>query len=250
MALSLDRVTLHLGRRRVLDAVSTTIALGRVTVILGPNGAGKTSLLRVAAGLAVPSAGAVAIGGDDVQAMPREVRARTIGYLPQQGDVAWNMVARDVIALGRLPHRNAHDAAMVSRALAATDTAALADRRVGDLSGGERARVLLARVLAGEPDWLLADEPLASLDPAHQLDLLDRLRTVARGGTGVVVVLHDLAQAARVADDAILMADGRIAAAGPAADILTPDRLGALFGVRLVAVPGHPICIPVERLDR
>ena len=250
MALNFDTVTLELGRRRVLDAVSGSIAPGRVTVILGPNGAGKTSLLRVAAGLVSPSAGSATIDGQGITAMPRAVRARTIGYLPQSGDVAWNMIARDVIALGRLPHRGGDDAAAISEALAETDTEALAHRRVGELSGGERARVLLARVLAGEPKWLLADEPLASLDPAHQIDLLDRLRAVARSGAGVVVVLHDLAQAARVADDAILMAGGRIVAAGPATGVLTPDRLGALFGVRLVAVPGHPICIPVERLDR
>ena len=250
MALSLDAVTLDLGRRRVLDAVSASLAPGRVTVILGPNGAGKTSLLRVAAGLVTPSAGSVAIDGREIGMMRRDARARIIGYLPQAGDVAWNMIARDVVALGRLAHRDAGGSAAITAAMAATDTAVLAGRRVGDLSGGERARVLLARVLAGEPQWLLADEPLASLDPAHQLDLLDRLRTIARGGAGVAVVLHDLAQAARVADYAILMADGRIVAAGPAPDVLTPDGLGALFGVRLVAVPGHPICIPVERLDR
>jgi len=247
MALTLDAVTLDLGRRRVLDAVSASIAPGRVTVVLGPNGAGKTSLLRVAAGLVAPSAGAAAIGGDDIQRLPREVRARTIGYLPQQGDVAWNMIARDVIALGRLPYRDTNDASAIAAALAATDTETLADRRVGELSGGERARILLARVLAGEPQWLLADEPLASLDPAHQLDMLDRLRVVARGGAGVAVVLHDLAQAARIADDAILMAGGSIVAAGAAEEILTADRLGDLFGVRLATVPGYPICIPVER---
>lgn len=250
MALMLDRVTLDLGRRRVLEDVSASIAPGRVMVILGPNGAGKTSLLRVATGLVRASAGSIAIDGESVAAMPLDARARTIGYLPQQGDVAWNMVARDVVALGRLPHRAgiAADTAAVAAALSATDTEALAERRVGELSGGERARILLARVLAGESKWLLADEPLASLDPAHQLDLLDRLRAVARGGAGVMVVLHDLAQAARVADDAILMAGGRVVAAGQAADVLTPDRLGGLFGVRLVGVPGHPMCVPVERL--
>ncbi|THD34829.1 MAG: ABC transporter ATP-binding protein [Sphingomonas sp.] len=249
MALTLHGVTLDLGRRRVLDAVSVSIAPGRVTVILGPNGAGKTSLLRVAAGL-VRAEGSVAIDGVEVAAVPRDERARAIGYLPQQGDVAWNMVARDVVALGRLPHRNAGDEAAIAAALAATDTGALAVRRVGELSGGERARVLLARVLAGEPRWLLADEPLASLDPAHQLDLLDRLRAVARAGAGVVTVLHDVAQAARVADDAILMKASRIVAAGPASTVLTPNRLGDLFGVRFAAVPGHPVGIAVERLDR
>lgn len=250
MALTLDRVRLDLQRRRVLDDVSARIAPGRVTVILGPNGAGKTSLLRAAAGLAAPRAGDIAIDGTPLATMPRDARARAIGYLPQHGAVAWNMPAREVVALGRLPHRSgpAADAAAIDAALTATDTTAFAARPIGELSGGERARVLLARVLAGEPDWLLADEPLASLDPAHQLDLLDRLRDQAARGTGVVVVLHDVAQAARIADDAILMAGGRIVAAGTAHEVLTVDRLGALFGVRLAMVPGHGIGVPVERL--
>ena len=251
MALTLDHVTLDLGARRVLDGVSVAFAPGRVTAILGPNGAGKTSLLRVAAGL-VAAQGDVAVDGRLLSTMKRDERARAIGYLPQQGDVAWNMTARDVVALGRLPHRSApsDDAAAIEAAFAATDTADFAERRVGELSGGERARVLLARVLAGAPQWLLADEPLASLDPAHQLDLLARLRDQAAQGVGVVVVLHDLVQAARVADDAVLVADGKIAAAGPAGEILTPERLGSLFGVRFAAVPGQPICIPIDTLDR
>jgi iron complex transport system ATP-binding protein len=251
MALTLDRVTVDLGGRRVLADASASFAAGRITAILGPNGAGKTSLLRTAAGLIAPTGGDVAIRGLAIATMRRDERARAVGYLPQSGDVAWNMPAGDVVALGRLPHRTgpADDSAAVSAAMAATDTGPFADRRVGELSGGERARVLLARVLAGEPQWLLADEPLASLDPAHQLDLLDRLKGQAARGVGVVVVLHDLVQAARVADDAVLVAGGRVVATGPAAEVLTPDRLGALFGVRFVTVPGHPICIPVERID-
>jgi iron complex transport system ATP-binding protein len=251
MALTLDRVTLDLGRRRVLDGVSACLQPGRVTVILGPNGAGKTSLLRVAAGLVRASAGSMSIDGESITTMPLDSRARTVGYLPQQGDVAWNMVARDVVALGRLPHRAGalSDEAAIAAALAATDTEVLAECRVGELSGGERARVLLARVLAGEPKWLLADEPLASLDPAHQLDLLDRLRAVARGGAGVVTVLHDIAQAARVADDAILMADGRIVAAGPAAEVLTSDALSGLFDIAIgwIEVDGRRLPIPLGR---
>ncbi|MGN6820910.1 MAG: ABC transporter ATP-binding protein [Sphingomonas sp.] len=251
MALTLDRVTLDLGKRRVLANASAAFAPGSITVILGPNGAGKTSLLRAAAGLIAPVAGEVAIDGRAIATLRRDERARMIGYLPQSAEVAWNMPARDVVALGRLPFRTgpAEDLAAVLAAMAATDTEQFAERRIGELSGGERARVLLARVLAGEPRWLLADEPLASLDPAHQLDLLDRLRGQAARGVGVVVVLHDLAQAARVADAAVLVADGHIVATGPAAEVLTPERLGALFGVRLVTVPGHPICIPVERID-
>lgn len=248
MALTLDRVTIDLRGRRVLADASAAFAAGRITVILGPNGAGKTSLLRAAAGLIAPSAGKIAITGRAIAAMPRDERARTIGYLPQSGDVAWNMPARDVVALGRLPHRTsmADDIAAVLSAMAATDTEQFAERRVGELSGGERARVLLARVLAGEPQWLLADEPLASLDPAHQLDLLDRLRGQAARGVGVVVVLHDLVQAARVADEILLLRDGRVFASGPPDEVLTSQHLRDAFGVDvLLFADGHGRMLPV-----
>lgn len=252
MALTLDRVTIDLGGRRVLTHASASFAPGRITVILGPNGAGKTSLLRAASGLIAPSGGGIAIGGRAIAAMRRDERARTIGYLPQSGEVAWNMPAHEVVALGRLPHRTgaAEDLAAVLAAMAATDTEQFADRRIGELSGGERARVLLARVLAGEPGWLLADEPLASLDPAHQLDLLDRLRGQAASGVGVVVVLHDLMQAARVADDVLLLCDGRVLAAGPPDQVLTPDRLREAFGVEVLLVAdteGRMLPVPAGR---
>jgi iron complex transport system ATP-binding protein len=252
MALTLDRVTLDLRGRRVLVDASAGFAAGRITVILGPNGAGKTSLLRAAAGLIAPTAGKIAIDGRAIAAMRREERARTIGYLPQSGDVAWNMPARDVVALGRLPHRAgvAEDIAAVLAAMAATDTEQFAERRVGELSGGERARVLLARVLAGEPQWLLADEPLASLDPAHQLDLLDRLRGQAARGVGVVVVLHDLVQAARVADEILLLRDGRVFASGPPDEVLTSQHLRDAFGVDVLLfadAQGRMLPVPAGR---
>jgi iron complex transport system ATP-binding protein len=253
MALTLDRVTLDLRGRRVLTDASAAFAAGRVTVILGPNGAGKTSLLRAAAGLIAPSAGKIAIDGRAIAAMPRAERARTIGYLPQSGDVAWNMPARDVVALGRLPHRSsaADDIAAVLAAMTATDTEQFAERRVGELSGGERARVLLARVLAGEPQWLLADEPLASLDPAHQLDLLDRLRGQAARGVGVIVVLHDLVQAARVADEVVMLRNGRVFAFGPPDEVLTQQHLRDAFGVDVLLFAdgeGRMLPVPAGRL--
>jgi iron complex transport system ATP-binding protein len=252
MALTLDRVTLDLRGRRVLTDASATFAAGRITVILGPNGAGKTSLLRAAAGLIAPSAGKIVIDGRAIANMRRDERARTIGYLPQSGDVAWNMPARDVVALGRLPHRTsaADDIAAVLTAMAATDTEQFAERRVGELSGGERARVLLARILAGEPQWLLADEPLASLDPAHQLDLLDRLRGQAARGVGVVVVLHDLVQAARVADEILMLRDGRVFAFGPPEEVLTQQHLRDAFGVDVLLfadAQGRMLPVPAGR---
>ncbi|HEX7693161.1 MAG TPA: ABC transporter ATP-binding protein [Sphingomonas sp.] len=248
MALTLDRVTLDLRGLRVLTDASAAFAAGRITVILGPNGAGKTSLLRAAAGLIAPSAGKIVIDGRAIAAMPRDDRARMIGYLPQSGDVAWNMPTRDVVALGRLPHRTSaeDDTAAVLAAMAATDTQQFAERRVGDLSGGERARVLLARVLAGEPQWLLADEPLASLDPAHQFDLLERLRGQAARGVGVVVVLHDLVQAARVADEIVMLRDGRVFASGPPDEVLSRQHLRDAFGVDvLLFADGEGRVLPV-----
>lgn len=254
MALTLDRVTLDLRGRRVLTGANAAFAAGRITVILGPNGAGKTSLLRAAAGLIAPSAGKVALDGRALAAMARGERARTIGYLPQSGDVAWNMPARDVVALGRLPHRSsaADDIAAVIAAMAATDTEQFAERRVGELSGGERARVLLARVLAGEPQWLIADEPLASLDPAHQFDLLERLRGQAARGVGVVVVLHDLVQAARIADEILLLRDGRVFAFGPPDEVLTQQHLRDAFGVDVLLcadAQGRMLPVPAGRVE-
>jgi len=144
----------------------------------------------------------------------------------------------------------AEDIAAVLSAMAATDTEQFAERRVGELSGGERARVLLARVLAGEPQWLLADEPLASLDPAHQLDLLDRLRGQAARGVGVVVVLHDLVQAARVADEILLLRDGRVFAFGPPDEVLTHQHLRDAFGVDVLLfadAEGRMLPVPAGR---
>ncbi|MGN6269145.1 MAG: ABC transporter ATP-binding protein [Sphingomonas sp.] len=228
----------------MLRSVSAAFHPGRVTAILGPNGAGKSSLVKAAAALIAAEAGAVRLDGRDIAALRPRERARLIGYLPQDSAVHWNLPAREVVALGRAPHRSpfaaldASDEAAIAEAIAAAEIAALIDRPVVELSGGERARVLLARVLAGTPSWLLADEPLASLDPAHQIDILDRLRARAAAGTGVVIVLHDLIQAGRAADDVLLLKDGEVAAFGPAADVLTPDRLRDVFDVEVQMAEG------------
>lgn len=231
-------ITLALGGRPVLSDVSADFRPGRVTALLGPNGAGKSTLLSCLAGLRRPDRGAATLAGAPVEALERRERGRRIGLLPQGGDVHWDVDVRTLVSLGRLPHRagwgeTAADRDAVERALAATDTMGLADRRIERLSGGERGRALLARVLAGEPEWLLADEPLASLDPAHQLDVLARLRDFAARGSGVVLVLHDLHLAGRVADDAVLMRGGRVVAAGPADDVLTAPLIGETYGVEV-----------------
>ncbi|KQN82935.1 ABC transporter [Sphingomonas sp. Leaf67] len=250
-----DAISLTLGGQRVLDAVSFAFRPGRVTALLGANGAGKSSLLACLAALRRPDKGAARLGGQDVQAIDRRARARAIGLLPQSADVHWDIDVATLVGLGRFAHRGRWgetqaDRDAVADALAATDMTALAGRGVERLSGGERGRALLARVLAGEPDWLLADEPLASLDPAHQLDVLARLRGVAGGGRGVVLVLHDLHLAARVADDAVLLKDGRIVASGDADDVLTAPAIAEAYGidVEIGRTPqGHRYILPVAR---
>lgn len=253
--LGVSGLSLTLGGRTVLDGIDLAFARGRVTALLGPNGAGKSSLFACLAALRRPDAGTVTIEGVPVMALNDRCRARRIGLLPQSGEIHWNMDVATLVSLGRLPHRGrwgetGADRVAVARAMAMTDVARFADRPVATLSGGERGRVLLARVLAGEPEWLLADEPLASLDPAHQIDALDRLREVARGGAGVIVVLHDLDQAARVADDVVLLRDGRVVAAGEADAVLTAPLIAQTYDMRVQigrALDGRRFIVPLER---
>jgi iron complex transport system ATP-binding protein len=256
MELTIQGVDITLSGRRVLHDVSATLRPGRVTAILGPNGAGKSTLIKAAAALIVPTQGVIRLGDRSVTALDPRERARAIGYLPQDASVHWNVAASEIVALGRVPHRNPfagpgqHDRDAVVQAMAATETTHLADRPVNELSGGERARVLLARVLAGEPDWLLADEPLTSLDPAHQLDILDRLQQVAQGGAGVAIVLHDLLHAGRVADDVLLLKNGRVLASGDATTVLTPENLRAAFEIEVSVerdAQGRLLCVPIGR---
>ena len=247
---------LTLAGRPVLTDIDLAFAPGRVTVLLGPNGAGKSSLLACLSGLVVPQSGEARLDGTAIPALHRRDRARRIGLLPQSGEVHWSIDVQTLVALGRIPRRGRWgeadaDRAAIAQAMAATDVARFATRGVGTLSGGERGRVLLARVLAGQPDWLLADEPLANLDPAHQLDILDRLRDIAATGAGVVLVLHDLNQAARVADAVVLLRDGRVIAHGPPDTVLTEHLLAKTYGVavHIGRTPtGERFVVPVRRV--
>ncbi|WP_435417257.1 ABC transporter ATP-binding protein [Parerythrobacter aurantius] len=213
-----------------LADVSCTLQPGTITAICGPNGAGKSSLLSALAGLLAVDGGEAALDGQPLAAMPPRERAKAIGYLPQDGEVAWDVAVRSLVALGRLPHRDAGEEA-VARAIAALDLAHLADRPVSRLSGGEKARALLARVLAGQPRWILADEPLAALDLSHRFALLEHLRGAAMQGAGVVLVLHDLALAMNHADHVLVLDKGMLAASGPPDEALAPDVIARVFGV-------------------
>lgn len=256
MDLSFHEISLTLRDRPVLRAVSGALTAGEITVILGANGAGKSTLLSCLAGLRKPDAGHVLLNGQPLHALEPQDRARVIGLLPQQADIHWNVNVRTLVALGRLPHRGrwglgAEDDFAIDAAMTAADCAHLATRKAQRLSGGEQARVLLARVLAGEPRWILADEPFASLDPAHQLDAAACLRAAAAQGAGVAVVLHDLTQAARLADRVIVMKEGSVIAAGPVSEVMSAPVLEAAYGVRVHAgqdADGAPLIVPVARL--
>jgi len=224
-----------------LAGVGVSLRAGEVTAICGPNGAGKSSLLACLAGILVPDAGGVTLGGVALDSMPARERARAIGYLPQLGEVAWDVSVAVLVSLGRLPwqgaplHRahasGAEDAAAVGAAMAAMELESLAGRPVSRLSGGERARALLARVLAGEPRWILADEPLAALDLGHAAGLIARLRGQAESGVGVVLVLHDLAAAMNHADRVLVMDQGRLVADGTPGEALRDEVIAEVWGV-------------------
>lgn len=249
-----NALRVNLGGREVLDGISERFAPGRVTVLAGPNGAGKSTLLACLAGLREPAAGVARLGDADVLQLPLRERARRIGFLPQTPEIHWDIDVATLVALGRIPHlgrgaRGAADDAAIARAMEATDVSRFGARVARELSGGERARALLARLLAGEPEWLLADEPLANLDPAHQLDVLELLRASAARGAGVLVVMHDLSLAARVADDMLLLHEGRVLARGSGADVLSAANLRRAFGVEafISDASGERIVVPLRR---
>jgi iron complex transport system ATP-binding protein len=226
-----------LAGRLVLNDVSLALSSGHLVALVGPNGAGKTTLLRALAGL-VPSDGAIEVGGAALSSLSLRERARRFAYLPQGHVVHWPLAARDIVALGRYPHGatdparlTPKDTEAVLRAMQATDVMEFSERRVTELSGGERSRVALARVLAVEAPVILADEPTASLDPRHQFDVMKSLRASADKGVLVIVVTHDLGLAARFADTVLVLSDGRLVSRGAPAEALSEKVMGDVFRI-------------------
>jgi iron complex transport system ATP-binding protein len=235
--LTAQGLNVKLAGRAVLKNISLALSPGHLVALVGPNGAGKTTLLRALAGL-VPSDGAIHVGGDALSSLPLRERARRFAYLPQGHIVHWPLPARDIVALGRYPHGatdpgrlTAKDTEAVLRAMQATDVVEFSDRRVTELSGGERSRVALARVLAVEAPVILADEPTASLDPRHQIDVMKSLRAAADKAALVIVVTHDLGLAARFADIVLVLSEGRLASQGSPAEALSDDIMGDVFRI-------------------
>jgi iron complex transport system ATP-binding protein len=235
--LTAQGVSVTLAGRIVLKDISLSLSSGHLVALAGPNGAGKTTLLRALAGL-VPSDGAIHVGADVLSSLTLRERARRIAYLPQGHIMHWPLPARDIVALGRYPHGatdparlTLRDTEAVLRSMQAADVVEFSERRVTELSGGERSRVALARVLAVEAPVILADEPTSSLDPRHQLDVMKCLRAAADRGVLVIVVTHDLGLAARFADTVLVLSDGRLVSQGAPGEALSEEIVGEVFRI-------------------
>jgi iron complex transport system ATP-binding protein len=259
--LAADGLTFGYPERAVFRDVTFALGAGELVALCGPNGAGKSTLLRVLLGLHAPLAGRVTLGGAPLASLRRREVARRVALLPQESPPELPLTVREIVALGRLPHlgrfepERPGDLRAVEDALAATDTAALAERPMVELSGGERHRVHLARALAQEAPVLLLDEPIAGLDLVHQLQALELLRATVAGGAGraAIVALHELSLAARFCDRILLLADGALQADAPPAAVLTPETLARVFGVEAdvrADGAGRPFVVPVAPLAR
>ncbi|RMB08729.1 ABC transporter ATP-binding protein [Eilatimonas milleporae] len=268
-ALAARDIIVSVDGTRLLDGVTCAAARGRVTGLIGPNGAGKSTLLRSFLRLQAVDSGQILFGDRDITTVPPHRLGRDFAYLAQGQTIHWPLSVEAVAALGRdayhtpFARMDDEDQAAVAHALSATGLEALKARPVTSLSGGEKARALLARVLASEAGVILADEPVAALDPYHQLAIMELLHGLAHdggdndggdndgennGGRSVVIVLHDLGLARRFCDDVILLHRGTVAASGPAQDIITPEHLEPVYRVRLDFAASGAVQ-PVARLD-
>jgi len=239
--LELEDAHARLAGAPVLDGADLSVRPGEVVALCGPNGAGKSSAIRAALGLLPLSRGAARLGGDEARRLSERARGARAAYLPQERSIAWNLPAVEVAALGAPFLAGAAALDRARAALGEVGIGHLADRGVGEMSGGERARVLLARALVVDAPLLIADEPIAGLDPDAQLLVLEQLRARADAGGGVLVSLHDLTLAARYADRLVVMSRGRVAADGPPAQALSSAVLRTAFnldGVWLEALDG------------
>lgn len=223
-------MSVRADNKPILRSVSGTVQEGKITAIIGPNGSGKTTLMASLIGLQKINSGKVMVGDYDCHNMDAKSRAQIIGYLPQKSEVNWNISVRHLVELGQTPIGKTNADAIQS-AMVQTQIAHLTDRKVMTLSGGELNRVLFARVLAGDPQWIMLDEPMAHLDLAHQLDMADLLKSICAQGKNIVIILHDLNQAAQLADNFLIMSHGQIYANGPISQVCDTTMLRQIFGL-------------------
>ena len=256
MILETQGITVRRAGAARVDDASLGLAAGELVGLIGPNGAGKSTLLSVAAGLMAPDRGRRFLNRRPLSDYSGRERGRRMAWLEQGGRIHWPLTVERLVMLGRLPHSSAWrrpraaDLAVVERVLADTDCLHLRARDCTTLSGGERARVLLARALAAEPSILLADEPIAMLDLGHQLQTMELLRGFARGARGCIAVLHDLSLAARYCDRLCLMDRGRMVAQGEPATVLSAANLRGVYGVEVISGRDEmPWIVPVRRVE-
>jgi iron complex transport system ATP-binding protein len=246
---TLEDVSVSLGGASVVTKATLQVSSGEFVAIVGPNGAGKSSLVKAALGLLPLESGQVRLNGHDPAKMAPQARARQVAYLPQARSLAWPLAVRDIVALGRFafgaaPGRLGEvDADAVAAAMTACSITPLSDRPTDTLSGGELARVHVARALAAQAPLLVADEPTAALDPAQALAVMQVIANFCAGGGAAVVIVHDISLAARFASRIIVMKQGVLLADGPPKQALTPETLRDAFGLeaQLVDIDGVPV---------
>jgi len=242
--LNAESITVSAQRRTIVNRASVDVNAGELVGLIGPNGAGKSTLLRAIVGVIRRDSGAVRIGGQAVETLSNMERARALSYLPQDRRIEWHLPSRAVVMLGRFPHQRGFGApsqaceVAVDRALELVGAAELTSRSAAVLSGGELTRVLLARALAVEAPLLLADEPIAGLDPYHQLEVMEILKRTASEGAGVLAVLHDLTLAARFMDRLILLDGGEVVDCGAPGEVLTEENLARVYHIAALRAEG------------
>jgi iron complex transport system ATP-binding protein len=236
--LRLDAVHYGVDKREILHGISLAVTSGELIAIIGPNGAGKSTLLHVMAGVLAATHGRVSLDGQPLAQLPRRAVARHIALLPQQTRIDFGFAVREVVQMGRYPHRgrlklpSPDDTLAVQQAMAITETLPLAERLITEVSGGERQLVLFAQALAQEPRFLLLDEPTANLDVAHQCQVMALLQRLSDEGIGVVAVIHDLSMALRCFRRLILLHQGRLVGDGPPAAVLNRETISRVFRVQ------------------
>ncbi|WP_435318168.1 ATP-binding cassette domain-containing protein [Haloarchaeobius sp. TZWSO28] len=261
--ITVDGVTVAYGDATVLDDVSLSVDSGTFVGLVGPNGAGKTTLLRAMSAALTPESGTVEVCGEPIHDLSARAASRQVAVVPQDTTVSFSFPVRDLVAMGRTPHRSRfttatpEDHRAVDEAIERVDIADLAARPVDELSGGERQKVAIARGLAQETPVLLLDEPTASLDVNHQVETLELVRELVADGKTAVAAIHDLSLAARYCDELVLLAGGDVVASGEPDSVLTRPRLRESFDAETVltrnpvteSVTVTPLARPVESLD-
>lgn len=257
--LNAKNVSLRLGKKIVVEQMNIHVNAGEFVGLIGPNGAGKSSLLRMLAGLVKPKTGEVNLAPQNtltaITDIPAQTRARFMAYLAQHEMPAWPLSVKNLVALGRSPwnstvNTSADDDAAINNALVMTDVTSLAERPVTELSGGELQRALLARVFAGNPTIILADEPIVALDVYHQLHIMELLQAHALQGGAVIAALHDLSLASRFCTRLVLMNHGKLVAEGKPVNVLTPHNLAQVYGIsaHVDCREDGIIIIPIKRV--